>query len=272
MSENETTPSTDTTPQKHTVAYTRFDYSLWRTQELLEAGLSGLANKVEGLDELIEKFKIAHEVPGPVPKDYEPDVQIHPQDDSERFTLTLDGGSAWLCRKTLEASRAEQRKLRFHLYSILTVAIWGAFETYAVMLFEELYRERPQLLKSSEVITFEQVIDHDMDVVDYLIERQLDKIGHFTLRETLKYMEDRIGFQFSTAVQRRLDDLYLVRNIIAHNTGIVRSDVRDRVPKSLGITNNELRITKAFLESMMNTIRKSVQAIEEHVVKKFYRD
>lgn len=59
MSENETTPSTDTTPQKHTVAYTRFDYSLWRTQELLEAGLSGLANKVEGLDELIEKFKIA---------------------------------------------------------------------------------------------------------------------------------------------------------------------------------------------------------------------
>jgi hypothetical protein len=254
-----------------TFAYRRFHENIWRTKQLLEVGLSGLTGRIEQLDDLLDKFQEAGGLPGPVPKDYEPQVDVSPTDENGVSKVSFDGRTAWMVRKALEGYRKKHAPLRFHLYLVLTVTIWGAFETYLIMLFEELYRMCPELLKSDEVVLFRDVVDHRTDVVDLLIERQIDRMGHFTLQEMFKYLDDRINFRFSSPRQKRLSEFHLVRNIVAHNTGIVRSDLEARIPKSIRVVDNELRITKQFLQKMLNAIEKSVASIEKHVIGKFFK-
>ena len=102
------------------------------------------------------------------------------------------------------------------------------------------------------------------------IERHLDKIGHFNPKELFKYLEDRLNFSFSKLQQEQLMEMYLVRNIIAHNTGIARREIRQKLPKSLVVDDDEIRVTKAYLYRMIKTVQKSVTEIEKHIIRKFY--
>src|SRR3972149_7434089 len=236
-----------------TLAFRRFYLSLLRVEDLADAGLSGLSDLAE---ETAEAMDI---------------VLGRAIADGSTEPIKLDKKTASVVKSSMRQRRADQLKLRFHFYSLLVVAVWGAFESYFLMLFDELYRLRPQLLKSDETITFRDVVDYREGILDHLIERQQDRIGHFGPRETFKYLEERLNFSFSKSQQEYLLEMYLIRNIIAHNTGIVGRGIRRRLPESLFIENDEIRVSKAYLYKMIKNVQRSVIGIEKHVIMKFYK-
>jgi len=253
-----------------TLAFERFKVLEDRTRSLLESGLSGIGDKVQELDGILAKFKQVSGIPGPWPKDYEPEVDIVGDNKDGTKSFTFDRRTSVFLRKVLQQVRSTQNKLRFHLYSILAVYIWAAFETYLLMLFEQLLVLRPELLKSSEAITFEAAVDHERQIISYLVSCQLERIGHFGLKDILGYLSNRISFQFENDMIQKLEKSYLVRNIIAHNTGLVRPDLKDQLPKSLRTVGNEIRLNKQYLREMIASIADAVGQIEAFTLKKFF--
>jgi hypothetical protein len=252
-----------------TRAFRRFERISNRTKDLLKAGLTGLEQEREKIDEVLKKFSAVKGTPGRRAKDYVPTVRSQRTHDGQQ-EFELDVRSAQLIKNALAFNIAHVEALRFHLYSILAVSIWGAFETYVVMMLEELYRKRPEILKSNEQVSVKDTFDHREDILSFLIERQLGIVGHWKLADVLDYLDKRIGFQPTAVFANQLPTYYLIRNIFAHNSGVVRPALRKSVPASIKVVDEELRVTKAFLLTMLRDIGRAVAAIERHVARKFY--
>lgn len=252
-----------------TLAHRRFERTLHRTRGLLEIGLAGIGSYAQKADDFLKKLPDIKGIPGPVPKDWEEHFETEETPDGDVGWI-MDRRTAHLLRYVFKMFRKEHKTLRFHLYSILTVYVWGAFETYLTMLFEELFAKHPEMLRTDQQVTFRDIIERRDDPLKLLIERELNRLGHFALDDWLQYLDDKLNVCFDVQEREQLAQLYLVRNIIAHNTGLIRPDLRDKLPITITVRDNEIRVTKAFLLGMLDTIKTAEYQIETQVVSKFF--
>lgn len=253
------------------MAYRRFKQATWKTQSLLELGVVGIDDKVEkGYGDLLKKFEDVKGVPGPKPKNYKPAIKSK-LTDGGGMEMQLDPRSAALIKKAIEADKKRHDDLRYFLYSNIYASVWAAFETYSQMLFEELLKKKPEMLKSKEQILIENVISNREHIVEYLVERQVESIGHFKITELLEYLKAKLNFAPSTQTAKKLKDYYFIRNVIAHKSGIVRESQVNKLPQGVKCIEDELQISEAFLKSMIKNIEAVVTAIERNVDEKFYK-
>jgi len=236
-----------------------------RTERLLKATAVGIDSELEELKPLIGKFENLKMPRGKSANGYEPHFSIEKMPDEDIFSVEMDDRIAALLKKIMSYWHKETKDLRLHHNSIMMVYVWASFETYIFMLFEEIFTRKPEMLKSSESISYKTAIENKSNIVQYLIQNELEKIGHFSLEEHLKYLDKKINLVFSETIQDRLRKIYLIRNIIAHNTGIVASRLKNLLPKSIKLSNGELQITTAYLTSEMKFIQSVVLKIEKHV-------
>jgi len=229
-----------------TLAYRRFIYRTHWNKQLLRVGLLGLKQEIKVIDQVVEKLKPAKGIPGPRPKKYE------------------------LMKKALEFGKGKYEELKYHLNAILAVDLWGAFETYNTMLFEELFLKKPELLISDEKISVAEAVKNRDELIQYLIERQVDNIGHFSVIDLIKFNERKLKFKYTSSQVSKLTDMYLVRNIVAHNTGLVRPSYITQLPPTIKAIKNEIRLTDAYLRYIAKNIEACVIRVEKHVIKKFY--
>jgi len=144
-------------------------------------------------------------------------------------------------------------------------------ETYNATLFEQLYRERPELLKSSEQLSVKDAIENREALLDFLIERQLESIGHLKLRDIVDYYKKRLGIELTEARIKQLETFYFLRNVVAHKTGRVRPLQRLKASADFYIVGDEIRVSRSFLMRMSKLIESSVRSIERQVIAKFYK-
>ena len=253
-----------------TRAYSRYLDHHWRTGALLKVGLLGLGQEVDIWQTMYKKVRHIKAPRGPIPKTYQPQYREEKADDSGGVTLIMDPRTGAGHRKLIEEALTDYKKLRFHHFSILAVSIWAGFETYISMLFMELFEKVPAMLKTSNTITFHEAIDHQDDLQAYVIDKILEQIGHFTLKEMFSYLKSRINFSFTPKREKDLEEYYLIRNIISHSSGQIRPTQRQIVPKVLAVVDNEIRIKKSYLEKMQMGIISAITSIERHVEQKFF--
>jgi hypothetical protein len=247
-----------------------FNRLMWRIRSLVELGTIGIDQELEKkIDPLLGKFSEVKGVRGRKPKNHKPLMKQSRTDDGN-ISMELDERSAFALKTILEKSRKDHDDLRFFHYANLTVAIWAAFETYNSALFEQLYRERPELLKSSEQISVKEAVENKDAVLEFLIERQLEVIGHFKLRDMAEYYRKRIGVALTEPRLKQLDIYYFLRNVIAHKTGLIRATQRVTASADFRVVGEEIRVSKAFLLRMAALIESSVRQVEGQVIKKFY--
>ena len=253
-----------------TRAYGNLRDHIRRTEELLGAGLTGLEGSVEKTDSVRRKLEGVKELGRARPLD-KPMVAVRRKDDGEPVGITVDAYSGRLMLEAVEAYVAWQKRLRFHLYSILLAASWGAFETYITSALDELYSRRPELLISNDTLTVRDVMDNRTDILAYLTQRQLEKIGHMKIRDILEYLNSKTGFNLSEPTRKRLYEIYQLRNIIAHNSGVVRRKLSEQLPRQVKQVKGELRITKAYLCDIITFLLRVAERLERHFVNKYYR-
>lgn len=254
-----------------TKAYAQFAGLLWRTRSLVDLGIVGIDRELkEKLDPLLAKFSDVKGIRGRKPKNYKPSIKST-KGDGENINMELDQRTAHIMKQAVEAERKRHDDLRYFHYSSLAVALWASFETYNVTLFEQLYRERPELLKSSEQIQIKDAVDHRDAILDYLIERQLEAIGHLKLKDIVEYYKKRLGIEISAARTAKLEKYYFLRNVVAHKTGLVRPTQKLKAQGDFHIVGDEIRVSKTFLLRMANLIEATVRFIESRVIEQFYK-
>jgi hypothetical protein len=253
-----------------TRAYAVFTRLMWRIRSLVDLGTIGIDQELEKkLDPLLAKFSEVKGVRGRKPKDHKPLMKQSDAEDGQ-ISMELDVRSAFVVKTALEKFRKDHDDLRFFHYANLAVAIWAAFETYNATLFEQLYRERAELLKSSEQISVKDAVEHKDSVLEFLIERQLEVIGHYKLREMFDYYRKRIGVEITEARLKKLDSYYFLRNVIAHKTGLIRPTQRVKASADFNIVGDEIRVSKTFLLRMAALVETSIRQVEAQVIDKFY--
>ena len=253
-----------------TKAYSSFKLNCRKTDKLLESGLTGIAEKRKSFEKTVNELAEIKVPPGPSPRGYKLKAKRFTGSDGKEYVSMDPRGFGWL-KKEMAGALAEHNQLKYYLYSILAVSIWGSFETYLVMLFEELFNKNNDMLKSNEKLTYDDAVANKDQLIQFLIEKKLDAIGHFTLTEAIEYLHNKINYRFSGKKRQDVEVFYLIRNIIAHSSGIVRNDLKDKLPSDIPISDSELRITKVYLERMLKTIKNNVSSIERHVENKFFK-
>ncbi|NWB41628.1 hypothetical protein HX815_15050 [Pseudomonas sp. E6002] len=255
-----------------TLAYSRFKLTTWKTESMLSLGVVGIDEKItNSYSGLLNKFDGIKGVPGPKPKDYKPQVSSERMEDGD-ILVTLDDRAAAFLKKVLLNDKKRHDDLRFFLYSNIFVSVWGSFETYTQMLFEELLQKKPEMLKSKETMLLDDIITHRNNIIPHLIERQVEAIGHFKIDDLLSYINKKINVTLEPADSKHIKDLYTIRNIIAHKSGLVRESQIKKIPAGVKVIGGELRISEAYLKKMIKFMEKIVAMIERAVDDKFFHN
>jgi hypothetical protein len=131
-------------------------------------------------------------------------------------------------RKTTNEGAGARRSFKQFLQFIYELMICRAVENFLAYISELLalvYSSKPEMLKSSEMVTIEFVIDHTSreELLKALVERKIDKLAYQGMRDLNEELGKRIGFSLFTD-QRCLEKAIVVienRNLIVHNRGII---------------------------------------------------
>jgi hypothetical protein len=253
-------------------AYPQFVNTLWRIRSMVDFGVIGIEKDLaEKIDPVVSKFSGIKGIAGRAPKKHESKIQLQ-KTDQDTFQLTLDARSAFLVRQVLTNLRKKHNELQYFHYSTLVVSTWAAFETYSATLFEQLYSDHPDLLKSSEQIAIKDTVEHRGNILNYLIERQLESIGHMNLSALLEYWKKRLGIELPSTTVKHLELCYFLRNVIAHKTGLIRPTQKLKLSNELRIVAGEIRVSRTFLVKMITRIEGTVMFLERRAARKFFSD
>lgn len=109
------------------------------------------------------------------------------------------------------------------------------FLTFVTELLAEVFRARPETLRSSEQVDVEFVLEHDSmeSLIENLAERRVQRLAYSGVRDLDKYTRERLNFglfhedQLLTAIR-----IIEGRNLITHNRAVVNRVYLSRVRDS----------------------------------------
>ena len=184
--------------------------------------------------------------------------------------LTLGEQSRQLLLDAIRSHREFKNELNYHLHNILLVSIWTNFETYLQGALLEFYQKHPEQMKSDKQITYDEIVDHRYDIIDYLIDREISDVGRRSFADMRRYIKRHVHYEWPASRTEALDDIYFLRNIIAHNSGVIRSSQKSLVPCEIPVVGHELRIPIEFLQRGASSVKCAVDEIHDHFKGKWF--
>ncbi len=167
-------------------------------------------------------------------------------------------------------------EFRSHGQLLLEMMLCRGIDNYLCYLSEllfELFRIRPETLKSGERLKTQDVLSHSTmeDLIHALAERRVQRLAYAGLRELAAYADERLGIplfddEHSLARAVRIVEL---RNIVVHNRGVINNVFLSRVTDSEWELGTHPQLWSPFLMDELDFLAKSVAALDNAVAKKF---
>lgn len=254
-----------------TYAIKRFLVTFSRIEKLLEIGLAGIKKYNEKMMAYVDKSKVPQELTEKDITYFNENIDFIEKDGKKYVDINDSINWDRLLYGVVSKAITINQELNNFTYSILLTFGWSNFETYFLMLYEELFKKYPQMLKSkTKNINYEDLIENIEKPLSLIVEKELDRIGHFKLKDLINHLDDTLNFKFDKNNEDILKDIYLLRNIIVHNTGIVRPNIRKLLPDEVQLTDdNELIIKKDYFKNLLSVLEKSVFEVEDYIRDKF---
>jgi hypothetical protein len=108
------------------------------------------------------------------------------------------------------------------------------FLTYLSELLALIFLTKPEMLKSKETVTIEEVLQYEtMDsLVKHIAEKKIHDLSYKGMRELAAYLSKEFGFALFEEDKDQKETVRLVelRNIIAHNRAVANSLFLSRLP------------------------------------------
>ena len=147
------------------------------------------------------------------------------------------------------------------------------FLTYLSALLTEAHRTRPEMLKSSESVTFEEILEHQTmdELIMSLIEQKVTKLSFKGMETLAKDVEKTTRFRLFPQ-QEDLDRairIIEVRNLLVHNRGIVNKIFLSRVQNSKLELGNTILLEPSSVAKDMDFLIRSAIAIDRRAADKW---
>src|SRR5712692_1597606 len=154
--------------------------------------------------------------------------------------------------------------------------------TYLSHLLALLFRTRPETLHARpsgrqdepESVPLEVILQHATmeELLDAVVDRRVQTLAHKGMADLTEYLERRLGFQLCTEPGKREFAILIVevRNIIAHNRGVVSDTFLRRVKASPWPIGERITFDDfATHQDVLTFLDYSVADIDERAIKKW---
>jgi hypothetical protein len=147
------------------------------------------------------------------------------------------------------------------------------FLTYVSELLEAIFQYRPEMLKMSGEISVAEVLKHERmeEFAKELIERRVHSLSYKGLADLDSHLLKTTGLQLfeNAAILERMVTLVEIRNIIAHNYGVVNKIFCAHVPGYESQLGKGIVLDRKQTVSELRLIKKCVQDLDDRAVAKF---
>lgn len=154
------------------------------------------------------------------------------------------------------------------------VALTAAFEGYIKDFLEEVFRFRPECMKSiGTTLSDEELVDSlgTGNTLQVLEEQKVRNLMSKTPKEWFKFMDKRLGITINKGLES-IDQLFLIRNCIVHNNGRASKELHRAYPlkrytpgKRLSVTEQEF---KRFANATIDVSAEMWRNYENRIQKK----
>lgn len=147
------------------------------------------------------------------------------------------------------------------------------YVTYVSELLGLIFSTRPETLKSSEEVTLEFVLTHRTtpQLINAIVRRKVDQLSYQGMKELLDFCSKRLKFPLFREQDDLIKAILLVeiRNIIAHNRGLVNDTFLRRVRDSGLTKGHQIKLQWQEVLNYANFLSNSVATLEHEARKKF---
>ena len=166
-----------------------------------------------------------------------------------------------------------------HMRLIFQMMFCRSVDNYLAYISELLaliFRVRPETPRSNETIRLDEILRYATmeQLIDELADRKVNDLSYQGMRELLKYLLDRLGFELYAEESARRQSIRIVevRNLIVHNRGIVNRVFQSRLPDSKEALGQSLDLDVDTVFSDMYFLAASAFDIDAHAANKFGLD
>jgi hypothetical protein len=229
----------------------------------------GLEGSICENTSLLNKFAAIKGIPGPRPTNHNPELKVS-RKTGDLLEMKIDPRSAALVKNAMTAYGKRLKDVRFHLHGILLVDMWATFEAYIQSSLLAFYKKKPEVLRCNDHITVSEAISNREDILAYLVNRQIESIGHMSFDKICDYLNKRLNFAFTSNLQDSLTTYYALRNIFAHAGGsIVSTSAVQHIPiDQIDAKEKLVKIKRNYLETARKNILRSIRALDKELIKK----
>lgn len=172
------------------------------------------------------------------------------------------------------ADRAELLQLHYENLSIRSVDNFLSFVSEIIQL---ALRKRPELLRSQETVTVEEVMSFSTfpNLVSHLIDRALNRLAYKSIEEVEKFIRERTNVElFADEAERVLLTVAIeMRNVYTHNRGEVSGVTMKRLSRfdhSLSLRRGQrLDATIAELFELVDNLAAIARRLDASFAAKF---
>lgn len=246
------------------MAAAAFALNLARIREILKASEPALVNAMSTFGSLHDKVMNA-------PSQEHDESEQWPgviRQENGMLKISISEEDFIIIREAVSDYRKVVDSLPQYLNNMLCMAAWSAFEGYLQSFLAELFIRRPALLSSDKKISYADVLNSMNNIVELLVAKEIDEIGHLGFEKLQIYLKSKVMVQFSGRRSGKMAEIYLLRNILAHAAGKVRPDQLPIVPQNV-LVKNEIQISKEYLKDALDCLSEAVLQFNNAVAKKY---
>jgi hypothetical protein len=179
-------------------------------------------------------------------------------------------------KDALEKLNAQMDEYRHHLGQMAELMVAKTvdnFLTYISDLLAEIYKQRPEMLKSNEQERLEFILQFNtMDELrNAVAEKKVERLAYLGLRELDEYLTAHMAFPLFPDEDDKLQAALIVeyRNLLAHNRGKVSARSAQRFPQLASLTGTRVTMSHDELYEMRQFLAHAMFDVDARAAAKF---
>ena len=149
----------------------------------------------------------------------------------------------------------------------------NSYLTYLSGLAAEIITSKPEMLKSAEVIRYDELLRFSRmeDVIQYISDRKITELSYAGIKSIKDFFEEKMKLKiFRSESQEKLISLAIeIRNILTHNNGIVNSTFKRRLPGFDYPLGSKIPMDARVSLAIERALRSAALALDKQALKKF---
>jgi len=202
-------------------------------------------------------------------------VEPTEEEKKERLvTLELSRKEANFLRRLMKDVRKDYQLLLPFIRSQILIFAVSLFEYYIKDIIEYICLRKPSMLKAKDKnITYDKLLSFKSieEIHSYIVEKESFSLGYLSYEELSGYFKKKckIDFSGSGIPKDDLIEIFLIRNVLLHNKGIVNRTFLEKLGSGRCKLGQVVEIDEKTLRKSLELVKKQVEYIDNCVIRKF---